>query len=110
MISGEFPDESKYVDALGSSMHYVEEGEGTPILFLHGNPTSSYLWRNVIPYAAPHGRAIAVDLIGMGKSAKPDVAYRFADHIRYIEGFIEALGLTNITFVIHDWGAAIGFH
>lgn len=110
MISGEFPYEPKYVDVLGSPMHYVEEGEGTPILFLHGNPTSSYLWRNVMPYAAQHGRAIAVDLIGMGNSAKPDIAYRFADHVRYIDGFIEALGLTNITFVIHDWGSTIGFH
>ncbi len=68
-----FPYESRYVDVLDSEMHYVEQGEGDPILFLHGNPTSSYLWRNVIPHAAPHGRAIAVDLIGMGRSGKPDL-------------------------------------
>ncbi len=73
-------------------MHYVEEGEGDPILFLHGNPTSSYLWRNIMPppsplaspHASPHSRAIAVDLIGMGKSDKPDIAHRFADHVQYI--------------------------
>lgn len=109
-ISEEFPYESRYVEVLGSSMHYVEQGEGDPILFLHGNPTSSYLWRNIIPYASPHGRAIAVDLIGMGKSAKPDIDYRFVDHARYLDGFIETLGLTNVTLVIHDWGSGLGFH
>lgn len=110
MISSEFPFESKYVEVLGSQMHYIDEGEGDPILFLHGNPTSSYLWRNIIPYVLPHGRAIALDLIGMGKSDKPDIPYRFQDHIDYVDGFIEALGLTNITLVIHDWGSGIGFH
>jgi len=65
-------------------MHDVEEGEGDPILFLRGNPKSSYLWRNIIPHPSPHGRAIAVDLIGMGKSDKPDIAHRFADHVQYI--------------------------
>ena len=105
-ISSEFPYESKFVDVHGSKMHYVEEGQGDPILFLHGNPTSSYLWRNIIPAASKHGRAIAVDLIGMGRSDKPDIGYRFVDHARYVDGFIEALGLTNITLVIHDWGSA----
>lgn len=109
-ISSDFPYESRFVDVLGSAMHYVEEGEGDPILFIHGNPTSSYLWRNIIPYASPHGRAIAVDLIGMGKSAKPDIDYRFVDHARYLDGFIEALGLRNITLVVHDWGSGLGFH
>ena len=109
-ISAAFPFESKYVEVEGSKIHYVEEGTGDPILFLHGNPTSSYLWRNIIPYAAKVGRAIAPDLIGMGKSDKPDIEYRFFDHVRYIEGFIEQLGLQNITFVIHDWGSGIGFH
>jgi haloalkane dehalogenase len=107
-ISAEFPFESRYVEVLGSKLHYVEEGEGDPILFLHGNPTSSYLWRNVIPYLSPQGRAIAVDLIGMGKSDKPDIDYTYDDHLRYVEGFIAALDLDNITFVIHDWGSAIG--
>ncbi|MCH9039618.1 MAG: haloalkane dehalogenase [Chloroflexi bacterium] len=109
-ISADFPYESHYVDVLGSKMHYVEEGEGDPILFLHGNPTSSYLWRNIIPHVTSLGRAVAPDLIGMGKSDKPDIEYRFFDHVRYVDGFIEALGLKNITLVIHDWGSALGFH
>lgn len=109
-ISDAFPYESQFVDVLGSNMHYVEQGEGDPILFLHGNPTSSYLWRNIIPYAGDHGRAIAVDLIGMGRSDKPDLDYRFVDHARYVDGFIEAMGLQNITFVLHDWGSGLGFH
>ena len=91
-------------------MHYIDEGEGDPILFIHGNPTSSYLWRNIIPYVEPHGRAIAVDLIGMGKSDKPDIGYRFVDHTKYLDGFIEELGLKNITLVVHDWGSALGFN
>lgn len=109
-ISAEFPFESHYVEVHGSKMHYVDVGQGDPILFLHGNPTSSYLWRNIIPHVQGQGRCIAPDLIGMGKSDKPDIPYRFADHYRYIEGFIEALGLTNITLVIHDWGSGLGFH
>ena len=109
-ISPDFPFESKYIEVHGSKMHYVEEGAGDPVLFLHGNPTSSYLWRNVIPHVSPLARCIALDLIGMGKSDKPDIEYRFFDHSKYVEGFIEALGLRNITFVIHDWGSALGFH
>ena len=109
-ISAEFPFESRYVTVHGSRMHYVEEGSGDPILFLHGNPTWSYLWRNVIPHVAPLGRCIAPDLIGMGKSAKPDIEYRFVDHARHLDGFIEALGLRDITFVVHDWGSALGFY
>lgn len=109
-ISAEFPFESKYLEIHGSNMHYIDEGEGNPILFLHGNPTSSYLWRNVIPYLVPHGRCIAPDLIGMGKSDKPDLSYRFFDHAKYLEGFIEKLNLSNITLVIHDWGSGLGFH
>jgi haloalkane dehalogenase len=109
-ISAAFPFESKYAEVLGSRMHYVENGSGDPILLLHGNPTSSYLWRNVIPHLSGLGRCVAPDLIGMGKSDKPDIGYRFVDHARYLDGFIEALGLTNITFVIHDWGGALGFY
>lgn len=109
-ISPEFPFASKYADVHGSKMHYVEEGTGDPILFLHGNPTSSYLWRNVIPYLSKHGRAIAPDLIGYGKSDKPVIEYRVFDQVKYVEGFIEALKLKNITLVIHDWGSAIGLH
>ena len=93
----------------GSKIHYVEEGSGDPVLFLHA-PTSSYLWRNVIPHLSPVARAIAMDNIGFGKSDKPDIEYRFVDHVKYVEGFIEALGLKNVTLVIHDWGSALGFH
>ena len=107
-ISAEFPFESKFVTVHGSRMHYVDVGEGKPILFLHGNPTSSYLWRNIIPHLVPQGRAIAPDLIGMGKSAKPDIDYLYEDHLKYIEGFIEALDLHDITLVIHDWGSVLG--
>jgi len=110
MISDAFPYESHFVDVHGSRMHYVEQGTGDPILFLHGNPTSSYLSRNIIPYASPRGRAIAVDLIGMGLSAKPDLDYRFFDHAEYLYGFIEALGLRNLTFVLHDWESGLGFN
>ncbi len=108
-ISAEFPFESRYVEVLGSRMHYVDEGEGEPILFLHGNPTSSYLWRNIIPFVTDDYRAIAVDLIGMGKSAKPDLDYTYQDHKRYLDAFIDALDLSDITLVIHDWGSVLGF-
>ena len=109
-ISAEFPFESRYVQVLGSRMHYVEEGEGAPILFIHGNPTSSYLWRNIIPFVTNGYRAIAVDLIGMGRSDKPDLAYTYQDHKRYLDAFIETMGLTDLTLVIHDWGSVLGFH
>ena len=109
-ISADFPFKSNYVEVHGSKIHYVDEGSGDPVLFLHGNPTSSYLWRNIIPYLSSQGRCIAPDLIGMGKSDKPDLKYRFFDHVKYVEGFIEILGLKNITLVIHDWGSALGFH
>jgi haloalkane dehalogenase len=98
-----------HVDVLGSKMSYVDEGQGDPIVFLHGNPTSSYLWRNVIPHLRARGRCIALDLIGMGASDKPDLAYRFADHARYLAGFLDALRLDRITFVVHDWGSALAF-
>jgi len=109
-ISTDFPFSSKYIEVHGANMHYIDEGSGDPIIFLHGNPTSSYLWRNIIPYLVPHGRCIAPDLIGMGKSDKPDLGYRFFDHSEYVEGFIDKLDLSNITLVIHDWGSALGFH
>jgi len=109
-ISTEFPFESKYIEVLGSKMHYIDEGEGDPILFIHGNPTSSYLWRNVIPYVSDDARAIAVDLIGMGKSDKPDIDYSYDDHYKYLNGFIEELELKNVTLVIHDWGSGLGFN
>jgi haloalkane dehalogenase len=109
-ISANFNFESKYIEIDGSKIHYIDVGSGDPILFLHGNPTSSYLWRNIIPYLSSSGRCIAMDLIGMGKSDKPDIDYRFVDHVKYVEGFIEKMGLKNITLVIHDWGSALGFH
>lgn len=109
-ISAAFPFESKYIDVHGSKMHYIDEGEGDPILFLHGNPMSSYLWRNIIPHLSGQGRCIAPDLIGMGKSDHPDIPYRYDDHYRYLCGFIENLGIgSNVTLVIHDWGSGLGF-
>ena len=109
-ISPDFPYESHYLEVEGSKLHYIEMGDGNPILFLHGNPTSSYLWRNIIPAVTPLGRCIALDLIGMGKSDKPDIEYRFFDHVKYVEEFIRAKDLQDITLVLHDWGSALGFH
>ncbi|MGD2185924.1 MAG: haloalkane dehalogenase [Desulfobacterales bacterium] len=109
-ISSAFPFRSRFIEVNGSNIHYIEEGTGDPIVFIHGNPTSSYLWRNIIPYLTPYGRCIALDLIGMGQSDKPEIDYRLVDHIGYVEGFIEKMKLTNVTFVIHDWGSALGFH
>ena len=110
VISSDFPYRPHYVEVLGSRMHYIDEGQGDPILLLHGNPTWSYLWRNIIPHLSTKGRVIAPDLIGMGRSDKPDISYRFFDHVRYLEGFIAALNLQDITLVIHDWGGVLGFH
>jgi pimeloyl-ACP methyl ester carboxylesterase len=91
-------------------MHFIEEGnDNIPILFLHGNPTSSYLWRNIIPIVSNNTRCIALDLIGFGKSAKPDIDYSFEDHYGYVEAFIEAMQLRNIVIVGHDWGGILGF-
>ncbi|HVY53705.1 MAG TPA: haloalkane dehalogenase [Gammaproteobacteria bacterium] len=101
---------SQYVEVLGSKIHYIEHGSGDPILFLHTVPASSYSWRNIIPFLAPLGCCIAVDLIGMGKSAKPDIAYTIEDHIHYIEEFIRVKNLKNITLVMHGWGSLIGCH
>jgi haloalkane dehalogenase len=107
-ISAAFPYESRFVEVQGSKLHYIEKGEGCPILFLHGNPTSSYLWRNVIPFVAPVGRAMALDLIGFGKSDKPPIGYTFQEHYAYVEAFIEALHLRKVTLVLHDWGSVLG--
>lgn len=102
------------VKVLGHIMSYIEIGEGKPIVFLHGNPTSSYLWRNILPYLEGHGRLIAPDMIGMGDSAKlfadePE-RYRFVCHRRYLEAFLNAVGADkDVTFVLHDWGGAFGF-
>ena len=109
-ISADFPYKPNYIDVHGSRIHYVDEGVGSPILFLHGNPTSSYIWRNIIPHVTPLARCVAPDLIGMGKSDKPDIEYRFFDHVKFVEGFIDEMGLKNVTLVLHDWGSALGFH
>ena len=98
----------------GLEMAYVEVGEGDPIVFLHGNPTSSYLWRNVIPPLAGLGRCIAPDLIGMGDSQKlpasGPASYRFVEHREYLDALLDQLGVTSdVTLVIHDWGSALGF-
>ena len=114
MISAEERYEKKNVEVLGSKMAYVETGSGDPVVLLHGNPTSSYLWRNVIPHLEERWRCIAPDLIGMGDSDKlepsgPD-RYTFVEHRRYLDALLEALGVTeNVTLVGHDWGSALGF-
>jgi haloalkane dehalogenase len=111
-ISPAFLYDMKRLPVLDAEMAYVDVGQGDPIVFLHGNPTSSYMWRNVIPYALPFGRVLAPDLIGMGRSSKsPRRSYRFFDHVAYLDEWFEKLGLSrNIVFVIQDWGAALGFH
>jgi len=97
---------------LGSHMAYREAGpSGAPAaLFLHGNPTSSFIWRRIIPHVAASARCIAPDLIGFGQSGKPDIAYRFDDHVRYLDAFIEAAGLSSAYLVAQDWGTALAFH
>ena len=111
----EQPLAKKTVDVLDSHMAYHERGEGRPVLLLHGNPTSSYLWRDVLPELAGRGRLIAPDLIGMGDSAKlpdPDTnTYRFTTHRGYLDAFIDAVigRAESIVLVVHDWGSALGF-
>lgn len=107
-ISHEFNFKSNYASVLGSKIHYIDEGSGEVVVLVHGNPTSSYLWRNIIPTLAKTNRVIALDLVGMGKSAKPDIDYKYQDHTKYFNAFIESLELKNITLVLHDWGGAIG--
>ena len=108
-----FP-EKQYIEVNGKRMAYVEMGEADPIVFQHGNPTSSYLWRNIMPALAPYGRCIAIDLIGMGDSEKLDnsgpESYTLVEHREYLDGALKALNVTdNVTWVIHDWGSALGF-
>lgn len=97
------------VDVLDSTIAYEDQGDGTPFVFLHGNPASSYLWRNVLPAVGPGVRRLAPDLIGMGRSGKPDIAYTFDDHARYLDAWIEALGLEQVVLVGIDWGGALAF-
>ncbi|MEU2252000.1 haloalkane dehalogenase [Nocardia xishanensis] len=99
------------VDVLDSFISYTDTGTGAgsvPVVFLHGNPTSSYLWRNVIPHVSDQARALAPDLIGMGASGKPDIDYRFVDHARYLDAWFDAVGLDEVVIVGHDWGGALG--
>jgi len=114
MISTEERYTKKKAKILESTMSFVDEGAGDPIVLLHGNPTSSYLWRNIIPHLTDLGRCVAPDLIGMGDSDKlknsgPD-SYSFVEHRKYLNALLEEIGVTeNVTFVIHDWGSALGF-
>jgi haloalkane dehalogenase len=114
MISAAFPYQKQRQPVLGREMAYVEVGEGDPIVLLHGNPTSSYLWRNVLPHLQPRGRCVAPDLIGMGDSDKLPASgpgsYRFVEHRRYLDALLEALNVRErVTLVVHDWGSALGF-
>jgi haloalkane dehalogenase len=100
------------VTVLDTEMAYVDTGRGDPVVFLHGNPTFSYLWRNVIPHVARDHRCLAPDLVGMGDSGKaPSGSYRFVEHARYLDAWFDAVGLgRDVTLVVHDWGSALGFH
>lgn len=110
-ISPADPFERRQVAVLESTLAYVEAGEGDAIVFLHGNPTSSYLWRNIIPHLMPHGRCLAPDLVGMGRSGhNPGGRYRFVDHRRYLDAWFEQVDVgSNVVLVVHDWGSALGF-
>jgi haloalkane dehalogenase len=111
-ISTEDDSYRKRVAVLDTDMVYVDVGEGDPIVFLHGNPTPSYLWRNIIPYLIPLGRCLAPDFVGMGNSgAAPGGSYRFVDHQRYLDAWFDVMGLKkNVILVVHDWGSALGFY
>jgi haloalkane dehalogenase len=114
MISEEERYPKKKANVLGYTMSYVDEGSGDPIVLLHGNPTSSYLWRNIIPHLNGLGRCVAPDLIGMGDSDKlknsGPSSYTFVEHRKYLDALLEEIGVTeNVTWVIHDWGSALGF-
>jgi haloalkane dehalogenase len=111
-ISAADPYPRKRIAAAATEIAYIDTGSGDPIVFLHGNPTSAYLWRNIIPHLAGLGRCLAPDLAGMGQSGKaPDGSYRFVDHVRYLDAWFAALDLTKkVTLVVHDWGSALGFY
>ena len=111
-ISAADPHPRRRVPALDAELATVDTGQGDPVVFLHGNPTSSYLWRNVIPHVAGMARCLAPDLVGMGESDRASSgSYRFVDHARYLDAWFDALGLTeNVTLVAHDWGSALAFH
>ena len=104
----EMPYKKKRIKVLDSEMAYIDEGKGQVLLFLHGNPTSSYLWRNIIPHMLPNYRCIAPDLIGFGDSDKPKIGYWVEDHANYLKHFISELKLDKLVLVLHDWGSALG--
>jgi haloalkane dehalogenase len=97
------------IEVLDSTMFYEDAGDGTPFVFLHGNPASSYVWRHVLPRIGEPGRCLAPDLIGMGRSGKPDIPYRFDDHARYLDAWFDKLALGGVVLVGHDWGGALAF-
>ena len=113
-ISSDFKYSKSFMTINGKNLAYVDSGEGDPIVFLHGNPTSSYLWRNVMPHLEGMGRLIAPDLVGMGDSDKLDNSgpgrYTFIEHTEYLYALLEELDLNSVTLVIHDWGSALGFN
>src|SRR5262245_50322737 len=106
------PHPRQRIRVLDTHISYVDVGQGDPIVFLHGNPTSSYLWRNIIPFLVEEGRCLAPDLVGMGQSGPSSTgAYRFVDHARYLDAWFDALALTRVVvMILHDWGSALGFH
>ena len=106
------PYERRRIAVLDTELAYVDVGRGRPVVFLHGNPTSSFLWRGIIPRVEPVARCLAPDLVGMGQSGKaPAGSYRFVDHARYLDAWFDAMGLrSDVTLVVHDWGSALGFH
>ena len=112
-ITADFPFTSHYMSVFDAEIHYIDEGDPNAehtFLLIHGNPTSSYLWRNIVPHLSPIGRVIALDLIGFGQSSQPDINYTFKDHIKYVNRFIKQLKLNHIILVVQDWGSAIGFN
>jgi len=100
---------SHHVTVKGRKIHYISKGKGKPVVFVHGIPTSSYLWRNIIPLVATNHQCIALDLIGMGESDKPKMDYTIHEHVEYFTGFMDALGLSDVTLMMHGWGSIIGF-
>ncbi len=111
-FSADYPFESHFVDVGGANMHYIDEaGDGDlTFVLMHGNSTWSYMYRNIIPHLLPQGRCVAPDLIGHGKSDKPDIDYRYVTHYAYIEKFFAHMGLKNIVFLLHDWGGGLGLN
>jgi haloalkane dehalogenase len=103
--------ERRRARVLDTEMAFVDVGQGRPVVFLHGNPTSSFLWRAIIPHVSGAARCLAPDLVGMGQSGPaPAGRYRFVDHARYLDAWLDVMALRDVTLVVHDWGSALGFH